>query len=176
MDLKSFDFRSIQKYLSPKAADDLNIFLEKMPQHAGQTALIAAGIAWAAAATLGLYTTVQIKSLTEMREKLKETKALQPIVPRISDVPVQANEVKDFADTLTEIYPGLTIKQQGPSIQITATTTANFAQFREAVGHVQNGGSGWRVKVEKLCVGRECPRDKLAVLLKINKVSVDKPS
>jgi hypothetical protein len=173
--LKSFNWRSLQKYASPQAADDLNRFLEKLPQHAGQTALLAAGIAWVAAAAIGLYTTIEIRDLTQMRAKLAETKALQPAVPKIKDVPVDPANLKSFAETLSQIYTGLTIKQQGPAIYIASKSTANFAEFREAVGHVQNGGSGWRVSVDKLCVGRECKGDQLGALLKISKVSIDKP-
>lgn len=175
MSLKSFDWRKLQSYLSPKAAEDFNVFLERLPQTAGQTILIAAGIAWTTGAAAGLFAYMQVKSLTQYRAELSETKALQPAVPHIKDVPVSADEVKRLSETLMTIYPGLTIKQQGPAIFITSPNTSSFGQFREAIGHVQNGGSGWRVNMEKLCVGRECDRDKLAVLLKINKVSVEKP-
>lgn len=154
---------------------DLNDFLEHLPQRAGQTILIAAGVAWATGAAAGLFATIQARGLVELRAELKETKALQPMVPKITDVPVNPKEVDDFTKIMAITYPGLAIKNQGPAIFITAQNTSSFGQFREAVGHVQNGGSGWRVSVEKLCVGRECEREKLAVLLKINKVSVDKP-
>ncbi len=170
-----FDWRVLQRYLSPQATEDLNRFLEQLPQRVGQTVLIAAGIAWASAGAIGLFTTIQAKELTTMRMELKNAKALQPIVPKIKDVAVDQNEVKSFSESLTRIYPGLSVKQQGAAIFITASTTANFGQFREAIGHVQNGGSGWRVSVDKLCVGRECKQSQLAALLKINKVSVDKP-
>lgn len=176
MDLKSFDWRSLQRYLNPQAANDLNDFLERLPQMAGNMALAAAGIAWAMGAMLGLYATVQLKAMTEMRAKLAETKALKPLVPKINDVPVPQAELEGFAEVLSKTYPNIIIKQQGAAIYITSATTANFGQFREAVGHVQNGGSGWRVSVEKLCVGRECGADNLGALLKINKVTVDKPS
>ncbi|MCB9988513.1 MAG: hypothetical protein H6868_04155 [Rhodospirillales bacterium] len=176
VDFKSFDWRALKKFLDPKAADDLNVFLEKLPQTAGQTVLIAAGIAWTMAAGVGLYTAVQLQTLTELRAELKETSALQPIVPRIKDVPVNRAEVEEFTKTLVQNYPGLSIKTQGAAIYIAAASTANFGQFREAISHVQNGGSGWRVSVERLCAGRECTKDHLAALLKINKVSVDKPS
>jgi hypothetical protein len=175
LDLKSFDWHKYKRYFSPQAADDFNRFLEKMPQNTGQTVLLMAGIAWAAAAGIGLYTTIQVKSLTSMRAELKENKAVQPIVPKLSNVPVPQADVKSFVEILTATYPGLVIKQQGAEISITSKTTANFAQFRESIGHVQNGGNGWRVSVDKFCVGRECPRDQLSALLKISKVSVDKP-
>ncbi|MCB1556130.1 MAG: hypothetical protein KDJ15_02335 [Alphaproteobacteria bacterium] len=174
MDLKSFDWRSMQRYFTPQASADLNVFLERLPQNAGQTVLIAAGIAWAAGAAIGLYTTMQLQTLTTLRAELKETEALKPPVPRIRDVPVSKADIEKFTETLIKIYPNLTFKPQGAAIYITAGSTAYFSQFREAIGHVQNGGSGWRVAVEKLCVGRECKGDKLGVLLKINKVSVDK--
>ena len=164
----------IKKLSSPQAAGDLNKFLEGMPQAAGQTALIAAGVAWISAGAFGLYTNIQLKTLTEMRAKLAETQALQPLVPRITDVPVSQEDVQKFADSMQASYPGLQIKTQGPAIYITSDSTTAFGQFREAVGHVQNGGSGWRVSVDRLCVGRECEQVKLGALLKINKVSVDK--
>lgn len=175
MDLKNFDWRSLQKYLDPKASGDLNAFLEKLPQTAGQTVLIAAGIAWASAAAIGLFTSVQTKELITLRAELKNTQALKPIVPAIKDVPVNPAQLKTFGEQMAGIYRGLTIKPQGAGLYISSTTTGNFGEFREAVGHVQNGGSGWRVTVDRLCVGRECDRDKLAALLKVNTVSVDKP-
>lgn len=175
MDLKSFDWRSLKKYLQPQAANDLNSFLERLPQTAGNPVLIAGGIAWAMAGMLGLYTFIQTQQMIELRAKLKDTAALVPVVPKITDVAVSAAEVDKFAKDLAEIYRGLTIKAAGSTIQITTADTARFAEFREAIGHVQNGGSGWRVSVERLCVGRECDREKLAALLKINKVSVVSP-
>ena len=162
--------------MKPQASEDLNRFLENLPNTAGQNALIAAGIAWAAAGALGLYATVQTQHMIELRAELKQVEALKPMVPRVTDVPVPAKDVKAFADDLSQIYRGLKIQASGSSIQISATDTARFAEFREAIGHAQNGGAGWRVSVDRMCVGRECDKDKLIALLKINKVSVDKPT
>ncbi|MGB4057359.1 MAG: hypothetical protein WBK77_04680 [Alphaproteobacteria bacterium] len=173
--LKSFDWRSLKKYADPKVSEDVNAFLEKLPQHAGQSILVMAGIAWAASGAIGLYTTLQIQKMTELRTKLQEAEALQPIVPIVKDVPVDPKEVTAFVDKIKGIYGGLSIKANGPSILITATSTGGFSQFREAIGHIQNGGIGWRVNIERFCVGRECERVPLAAALKINKVSVDKP-
>ena len=174
VDLKNFNWRSLNKYFSSSAASNLNVFLEKLPHTAGQSALVAAGIAWAAGAAIGLYGTVQAKNLSELRASLKDTEALKPSVPKVRDVPIPQTEIKTFATTLAGTYTGLQVRQQGASLAITAPTTSAFGQFREAIGHVQNGGTGWRVTVEKLCVGRECPQNKLEAELKINKVSVEK--
>jgi hypothetical protein len=161
--------------MQPQAANDLNAFLEKMPVMVGQQVLVAGGIAWLAAGALGLYTFIETGKMIALRADLKNTQALKPMVPKIKDIPVSPKEVTDFSKELSDIYRGLSVKSQGSSIYITAADTSHFAEFREAIGHVQNGGLGWRVSVDRLCVGRECDKDKLAALLKINKVSVDKP-
>ncbi|MCB9982537.1 MAG: hypothetical protein H6861_02515 [Rhodospirillales bacterium] len=170
--LKGFDWRSLKKYASPHAADDLNAFLEKLPQNAGQTMLMIAGVTWAVAGATGLFTTVQLQKLTEVRASLQEAQALKPTVPQVTDVPVNAREVEDFVAKIKDIYSGLKITANGPSISITAGGLGAFGQFREAIGHVQNGGQGWNVNIQDFCVGRECERYPLSASLRINKVSV----
>lgn len=177
MNLKSFDLKKLKKYFSAQSSDDLNRFLEKIPQNAGKTVLMAAAIAWGMAAAAGLYTAVQTQRMTELRGTLKDTEALQPVVPTIKNIPIAQNEIDKFIENAKESYRGLDIKANGSTIVITANSTSNFTEFREAIGHVQNGGAGWRVSLEKLCVGRECDqRFKLAVSLRVNKVSVENPS
>lgn len=176
-DFKQMDLTILKKLADPKAAGDLNAFLEKLPQNAGQTVLVAAGIAWAMAGALGLYTSIQVKQLSELRAELVKAEALQPTVPKISDVPIPAGEVEAFIKKVSESYKDLKLTVSGSTIVITSGRTSDFAKFREAIGHMQNGGSGWRVTLEKLCVGRECgQQDKLGVSLKVNKVSVENPA
>lgn len=176
IDFKSFDTSILKKLADPKSAGDLNAFLEKLPQNAGQAVLIAAGIAWAMAGALGLYSSIQARQLTELRAELKEAEALTPIVPTIKDAPIAKTEVEEFIKKVTPSYDGLKFTVNGSTIVITSTQTSSFAKFREAIGHMQNGGSGWRVTLDKMCVGRECGNnDKLAVSLKVNKVSVENP-
>lgn len=175
IDFKSINWRALNKLASPQAAGDLNAFLEKLPQHSGQTILIIAGVAWAAAGAAGLYTTIQLQSLTELRAKLQEAEAVKPIVPTIKDAPLDPKEVSAFVDKMAGLYDQLSIRANGSTIIVTGATTGAFSQFREAIGHIQNGGSGWRVTMDRLCVGRECEKQPLAASLKINKVSVEKP-
>ena len=173
--MKSFDWKSLNKYFTSKASDDLNRFLEKLPQNAGQTVLIAAAIAWGMAAAAGLFTAIQTQKMIELRAQLKETEALKPSVPTIKNVGIAKKDVENFVLKAKESYKGLDIKANGSSIIITGRTTRNFTEFRESIGHVQNGGNGWRVSLEKLCVGRECDKQShLAASLKVNKVSVGK--
>lgn len=170
--LKSFDWRSLSRFASPQAAEDLNVFLEKLPQNSGKTMIGIAIVAWCVAGGVGLYTTVQMQKLTELRAQLQSAEAVKPRVPKITDVAVNATEVQTFAESAKEIYQGLSIRSNGASIEVSAKTTAAFGQFREAIGHIQNGGSGWRVNIEKFCVGRECTPEPLYTIVKISKVSV----
>ena len=172
----SFDFRSFQKYLNPQATDDLNRFLEKVPQHAGQGALIAAGISWAMVAALGLFTMMQMQQLTDLRKKLLESEAVKPLVPFIKEQPVPAKSLKAFADELKGVYPNLAINTNGGVLTVQSRQVQDYGNFREAVGHIVNGGSGWRVKVDSLCVGRECKQNALGAKLKVQTLMIDKPS
>jgi len=173
MDFKFLNLTSIKKLSDPKAAGDLNAFLEKIPQNAGHTVLIAGAIVWGMAAAFGLFTAIQMQGLTKMRAELAETKALKPSVPEIKNIPISKDDVEKFVTKAKESYRGLNIVAKGSVITITARNTSNFTEFREAIGHVQNGGNGWRVSLDKLCVGRECKKGtKLMVALKVNKVEV----
>lgn len=170
--LKNFDWRSLQKFASPKASEDLNKFLENLPQNTSNLFLIMTAVVWSAAAVTGLFVTVKVQSLTELRAEYQEAQALQPSVPGISNVSIDSDQVRNFSERVSEIYLDLDIKSSGGSIELTAPSLVHFGQFREAVGHVQNGGSGWRVNVERLCVGKECRGQPLSAVLKINKVQV----
>src|SRR5690606_30070816 len=101
-DFKNFDWRSLKKYTDPKVSGDLNAFLEQLPQNAGQSILIAAGIAWAMAGALGLYTSIQARQLTEFRAELAKAEALKPIVPIIKDVPIDPKEVSAFVEKVSK--------------------------------------------------------------------------
>ncbi len=176
MDMKkfqNFDWRSLKRYADPKAMDDLNHFLEKLPQNTNKMLLIIAGIIWAAAAGLGLFTTVKIQEFSELAREREESAALVPNVPAVKDTPVDAQQVVSFVEELQETYKGLEIKGNSSNIVIRAKSTSQFGEFREAIGHVQNGGSGWRVNVDRLCVGKECKQYPLGAALKINRISVD---
>ncbi len=170
--IKDFDPRSLNKLTNASAAEDLNHFLEKMPQNASQTMLVIAGVVWMGAAAVGLFTVVNLQSLTQLRTELQEAEAIKPSVPKIVNQAVKPNDLKKFAERMKDIYQGVDIKASGTAISMTASSTNTFGQFREAIGHVQNGGDGWRIDIKSLCVGRECEGKPLSTTLKINTISV----
>jgi len=173
---KSFDWKSLQKFLDPEAANDFSRFMDKMPGHAGKGALIAAGIAWATVAALGLFTVMQAKEMTELKASLETTEAIKPLVPTITLAPVAASELTKVATAFKTLYPNLTVTANGGVLSVKSKQTADFAQFREAIGQVINSGKDWKVTVDSLCVGRECKDSGLSATLKIQKLKIDKPT
>mgnify|MGYP001335419824 CR=1 FL=1 len=170
--IREYDWRRLQRLTHPKAADDLNAFLEKLPQNAGNTILIIAGVVWSAAAVLGLFTAVQLQKMETVKMELEEADALKPIVPVVKISSVSPNDVKKMSETLTEIYGGLRFEASGSTITITSDGLSGYGQFREALAYIQNGGKNWQVSIRKLCVGRECKTKALEAVLSVNKVSV----
>lgn len=162
--------------MTPHAADDLNRFMEKLPQNAGNGPLVAAGISWVMVAALGLFTMMQLQHLTELRAELLQSEALKPVLPVISQTPVPVNELKVVTDGFKAVYPGMNINVSAGSVTIQSKSTTDYANFREILGHIVNAGPGWVIQVESLCVGRECKLNALNAKLKIQKLKIDKPS
>jgi hypothetical protein len=175
MDLKNINMAALGQLASPRAMNDLNDFIERMPEKAGKTILIAAGIAWMMVAVLGLFTTIQAQDLNNLRAQLQDAKALKPIVPTITEIAVPDPEIRDFMKKIETAYRPLELKAEAGGVSISGPQTSMFSAFREAASQIQNGGNGWKVGVTKLCVGRECPQKQLFINLKINKINIDKP-
>lgn len=171
----SFDIKSLQKYMNPQSADDFSRFLDVVPQHAGKGALIAGGIAWGFVAAIGLFTVMQVKDLTELRSKLQEAEAVKPIVPTMKMVPVPADQLKRLTDDLKKVYPDLQINVSGSKVTIQSKKTSDYDLLREAMGHIVNGGVGWKVSVESLCIGRECKTNALDSSIKVEKIIIENP-
>lgn len=174
--LKSFDWRSLKKYTSPQASGDLNKFLEKLPQNTNQTLLIVMAIVWSCAGALGLYTTIQMQAFTELRAELQEMEAVKPVVPNLVNQSIDRNQIARFVDQIKKTYKNINIQAKGSEVNLSAKDTRFYGQFREAIGHIQNGGSGWVLEIDRLCVGRECKSTELSAVLKINKITVEMPS
>lgn len=175
INLKSFDIRALQRLTSKKTSQDLNAFLEKLPQRTGYVALGAAGVAWGAAAALVLVTLMQTQELATVRGKLEEAQALKPPVPKVKYNPVTTEAVSEFVNGFKEIYKDLKIDTNNNNIKIEADKTNQFPAFREALGHVHSGGARWRVSLQKLCVGRECDGNALMAQVQLQKVTITNP-
>lgn len=175
MSSKSFDWKSLQKYLNPDAANDFSKFMDTVPVHAGKGVLIAGAIAWACAAAIGFFTILQTKEVTELRASYESSVAVKPLVPVITIEPVASGDVKKIIEQFKKTYPTMNYTASANTITIKSKQTADFAQFRESIGHIVNGGKGWKVEIESLCVGRECKDSGLGAKLKIQKLQIDKP-
>ncbi|MCB1538438.1 MAG: hypothetical protein H6865_04530 [Rhodospirillales bacterium] len=172
-----FDKDTIKRYLSPNAYKDLDVFLEQLPMRAGQGIIIAGVAAWLAAGCCVVYVTMQASNILHLRADILKAESLTPTVPVITKVPVPGTEVEDFTKKLSDLYPQINFVGQANRIEMRSADTAKYGAFREAVGHAFNGGRGWRLQVESLCVGRECKNNLgLFGAFSVNRLRVDKPA
>lgn len=171
-----FNIASLQRYISPQAYKDMDKFVRDLPERAGQTVLIAGGVVWIIAATGIVFATVKAKETAELRANLFKQEAITPAVPSIVDQPVANKALNDFANQANDQYPDITVAATGSKLQVSGGDTRNYWAWREAVGHIYNGGAGWRLKVDELCVGRECKAAKLDVKFSVNTLQVNPAS
>ncbi len=167
----------LKRYLSPAAYKDLDVFLEQMPMRAGQSIVIAGIAAWLLAGLAVTYVVMQTNHIMGLRADILKAEALKPTVPVIDKVAVPNDELAAFAKKLNELYPQLTVTGGGEKLEFRAATTDKYGAFREAVGHSFNGGKGWRLSVDSLCVGRECKNNaQVFGAFKVYRLRVDKPN
>lgn len=173
MSNQKFNIADLAKYLKPETSADFNRFMDSVPEHVGKFALIAAGIAWASAAGLGLYTMIQTQELAKLKSELNEKQASKITVPKIQKGSVQKVALEKFTKSVDNIYPDVTFKVSKNKVTVTAKELGAYGQFREAIGHIANAKRGWVASVENLCVGRECNVDKLAAVITLNTIKVE---
>lgn len=119
---------------------------------------------------------MQTQELTKLRGELQASEALQPIVPVITMSPASDGEVKNFVELAKTVYADMTVTSQGNTLTVQSRDTGQFSQFREALGHAVNGGINWKVRVDAMCIGRECQSNPLNAVLKIEKFGIDRPA
>lgn len=169
-----FDVNSLNKYLSPQAFSDLNKFIESMPLKTGYAVLIAGGVVWLFAGLAVVYATTVAKDVAEIRAELVKSEALKPVVPTLSTDPVPSAEVEEFAALIDPLYQDITITADKSKLEFTASSGRFFGAFREAINHAYNGGQGWRLSLQSLCVGRECEGGFLQGQFSVNKLTVQR--
>lgn len=167
-----FNVASLQRYFSPQAFKDMDVFIRELPERAGQTVLIAGGVVWMIAAVGTVYATVEADKTATLRADLFKQEALTPMVPEIVNRPVNNNELTAFAEKANPQYPNVSITAKGGKLNVSAGATRNYWQWREATGHIYNGGAGWRLSIDKMCVGRECSQAELDVTFSVNTLQV----
>ncbi|HCK32152.1 MAG: hypothetical protein CMH32_01600 [Micavibrio sp.] len=183
--MKKVDINNIIKQLTgPNSTQDMMTFFEGLPSKAGKTLLVAGGVAWMVAGVAILYGSIQSDKIAQMRIDLAQTEALTPPVPTVKNINVDQGQIEYFVTRAAEEYKktGVDIKNENGKIVISGNTGRQYGAFREAIGHIQNGGDGWRVSVEQLCVGRECAGKSKAAKsflygqFSVSRVDIDMPS
>ena len=177
--MKNFDPKAINaainKYLSPQGTNDFNKFLEQMPMRAGYGVLAAGGIVWLIAGLAVVYATTVAKDVAEIRAEMAKSEALKPVVAQLVSNPVSDTEIESFVTKVNPLYSDIIIKSAGAgTLSVSAESGRYFGAFREAINHAYNGGRGWRLSLESLCVGRECTKAFLDGTFKVNTLTVQR--
>lgn len=173
-DIKTLN-ATINKYLSPQSAADLNVFIEQMPMRAGYGVLIAGGVAWLIAGLAVVYATTVAKDVADIRAELIKSEALKPVVASLVQNPVADAQIVSFVERIKPLYKDLSISSTGKgALSISSGSGRFFGAFREAINHSYNGGHNWRLSLESLCVGRECKGGFLQGTFKVNTLKVQR--
>lgn len=177
MSTQSLNFSQLAKYLKPEAGDDFNRFLDSVPDHVGKAALIAAGIAWASAAGLGLFTMIKTQELAAAKAELDEKQAVKPSVPSLNKVSAKKSQIEALIKDIEPMYEGLEFRVNNNKVTVLSKSLQGYPQFRDALGHLANIQPNsrrpvWVASIDSLCVGRECKSDKLVATVSLSTVEV----
>lgn len=163
---------TIKRYLSPYTYRDINTFAQQLPEKAGQTSLLAGGLLWTIAAFALIFATVEAEKTAKIRAEILNQNAMTPQVPDIVKTAVQPILLETYAAKMEKQYPDLSITSDQSVVHISADDTKHFGKWREATSHLYNGGDGWRLSIEHLCVGRECDDQELSVKFSVNTLKI----
>jgi hypothetical protein len=168
----AFDLNSMKRLFSTRAMKDAEELVMEMPERAGQSILIAGGIAWLIAAAGFVYVTMDAQKLAELRSEVFKTESLRPVVPTIVRQPVDKAQIDGFLAQNNDRYNNVLMEYKNNRLAVRTSSSSAFWAWREAIGHVFNGGEGWRINVHSLCVGRECKGDFLNGQFEVNTLTV----
>jgi hypothetical protein len=176
IDFKKIDWNMLKRYTSPQAVKDFDRFLDSLPLNVGYNALIAAGLAWVLAGGAVFFTSIETAKVSKVRTALAQVRALQPPIPVLKYTPVSQATLKALEEKLEKTYKGISLKTGvDGEVTVSAADTDFFPQFLGAISALQRGGKNWKVRIDTLCVGRECAVSKLLAVLKVESVRVGEP-
>lgn len=176
MDLKQFNLANLQKYTSPQAIKDFDSFLDALPLNVGYNALVAAGLACLLGGASVWFAAQETQKVSQLHSELMSVQALQPPVPVLKYAPVKQAQLKPLTDKIVSTFKGVVITGSADGeVNITAPDTDYFPQFLAAISYLQRGGKNWKVKINTLCVGRDCKSAKLGANMKVEEVSFGGP-
>jgi hypothetical protein len=176
MDFAKINWGTIQRYTSSQSVKDFDEFLDDLPLNVGNNALIAAGLVCVMAGASVWFASMETEKVSKLHSELMNVQALQPPVPVLKYTPVSQVTLKKLSDKVAATYKGITLTSGSDGvIGISAGDTDYFPQFLAAISYLQRGGRNWKVRIESLCAGRECPSSKLTATLKVEAVRFGEP-
>ena len=176
IDFKQINMATIQKYTSPQALKDFDGFLDALPLNVGYNALIAAGIDCLMGMASVWFCAQELEKVSQLHSDLTNVEALQPPVPVLKYAPVSHAILEPLLKKIAATFKGITIIFSGDgAVKVSATDTDYFPQFLAAISYLQRGGKNWKVTTNALCVGSDCPANKLSADLKVDTVLFGAP-
>lgn len=175
--LKKIDLSKVKKALGPQGVKDFDAFLDNLPKKAGNISLIAAGIIWVVAGLSILFAYTKSVQLHEIQSQLSEAEALKPTVPRLTYVTVRGAQLEKYVSKIKESYKNIGIElQKNGTIKVRAGATTQYPEWRAVIDSFAYGGRSWKVKFERMCVGRECVGAPLIAELKVETIDITIPN
>jgi hypothetical protein len=176
VDLRKLDMATLKRYTSPQAVKDFDRFLDALPLNVGYNALIAAGLTCVMGGAAVWFAAGETEKVSKLHSDLMNVQALQPPVPVLKYTAISHEALEPLLKEITQVYKGVAVTQSGNGgVTVTAQDTDYFPQFLAAIGYIQRGGENWKVKIDALCVGRECSGPQLSAKLKIEMVGFANP-
>lgn len=177
MDLKQLNMATLQRYTSPQAIKDFDSFLDNLPTNVGLNALMAAGFVCLLGGGSVWFAAQQTEKVSKLHTELMTIQALKPPVPTLKYVAVPQKTLKPLVDKITGTFKGVTITGNADGdLTFVSQDTDYFPQFLAAVSYLQRGGKNWKVRINTLCVGRDCKAGtKLSANFKIESVLIGEP-
>ncbi len=174
--ITNIDWHKIKRMLSPQSVKDLDDFLDNLPKKAGYIGLIVAGVIWFIAGLAILFAYTKSVELQEIQNQLSQAEALKPTVPRLTYIDVDKGALEQYVAKIKKSYKEVGIElQKNGIVKIRAPSTQQYPQWRAVIDSFSYGGRNWKVKFEKMCVGRECGSIPLYAELKIETIDITVP-
>ncbi len=92
----------------------------------------------------------------KLRTELLEARAVQPIVPTITEEPVPAAETAAKTDALKKVFKDLSITANDGSLTVSVDDPKYYGAFLQSVYAIMALGEGYKVTMTEMCQGSDC--------------------
>lgn len=176
MDFKEFN-ANLQRYANAQAVKDFDKFLDALPVNVGYNALLAAGACCLMGILAVWFTSQELEKVSRLHAELMNVQALHPPVPDLKYTAVSPKALEPLTKNIANTFKGVAVgvgRGEG-EVTISAQDADYFPQFLAGISFLQRGGRNWKVRINALCVGRDCKGPPLSATMKVEAVTLGEP-